>query len=246
MHRFYFPNANFSQPHLEITDPREIHHAKNVLRLKKEDAIHFFNDQSEEGEGVIKEISSGKIKIEIKSVTKQIATYPHITLACALPKKSKFEIIVEKATELGADEIVPLKTARTEIKITSENMNKKIVRFETVAMNAVKQSQRAKIPRIHPVTDLRDAFKNLSQNSTCLIPSLEEKSLSLKEALSMLKNPKNLSIFIGPEGDFTPEEYALARKQGAIAVTLGKNILKVETAAIATLSFTKLFFSNNY
>ena len=241
MHRFYLPGVDFKKSETTLTDPKEIHHAKDVLRLKRDDTIHFFNNQNQEAVGIIVDINARGIKIHIKNVYEGKVTFPQFILACAIPKKSKFEMIIEKATELGVHEIMPLKTARTEIKMSADLIKRKSSRFETVAINAAKQCKRASIPHIYPITDFKAAVDWLKTNSIGIIPSLSGSPQPLRETLSALAEPKRVSFFIGPEGDFTPQEYAYAQKEGLLPVTLGETVLKVETAAISVLAFSRLY-----
>jgi len=151
-------------------------------------------------------------------------------------------MIIEKATELGVDEIIPLKTDRTEIKLTDSRQAKKQQRYQTIAINASKQSKRTIVPIIHPVTDFSSALNHLTKTSITIIPSLNEETKNLFNTFEKIKSPKAISFLIGPEGDFTPEEYAQAQNKGCIPVTLGTTILKVETAALCALSCANLFF----
>ena len=100
---------------------------RNVLRLKKGDTLTIFNDQGEEATGRIDNIQLTKVTVAIESVRKEGADIPVIILACAIPKKSKFELIIEKATELGVDEIIPLKTKRTEMELKGDRLQRKIM-----------------------------------------------------------------------------------------------------------------------
>ena len=242
MHRFYCPEADFARQQISITNKEELHHLKDVLRLKKDANVCLFNGQGKEASGKILSVSSQKAEVEILSVKECKPNRPRFILACALPKKSKFEWIIEKATELGVDEIIPLNTKRTEINLKGDRLVSKKTRYQTVAINAAKQSQRSFIPTIHPVMDFPSALKSLTKSSTVIIPSLTGERKSLLKALRDMKSSQTISFLIGPEGDFTPEEYAFAQKCGCIAVTLGDTILKVETAAICVLSCASLFF----
>lgn len=243
MNRFYFPNADFKKHPLILTDAKEIHHLIHVLRLKKGNVIHIFNQHNEEGEGTILHLSPHEMTVQINSSKKIDIKFPLITLACAIPKKSKFETIIEKATELGVHEIIPLKTKRTEIILKGAREEKKIIRFQTVAINAAKQSKHTHIPHIHPVTDFSQALKDLIQQSKVIIPSLTGNRIPLMEALHQSKNEQRISFLIGPEGDFTPEEYKEAHTQSCIPVSLGESVLKVETAALCVVACAKQFHS---
>lgn len=242
MHQFYCPETDLSSESVLISDKDELHHLRNVLRLKKNDEVHLFNGKGKEAEGTLLAVSSQQANVQIRSVKQFKRKHPFIILACALPKKSKFELIIEKATELGVDEIIPLKTHRTEINLTGIRYNKKQLRYQTIAVNASKQSKRTFVPIIHPITNFAPALDQLTKTSTAIIPSLNEKHKNLLEAFEKIKSPEKISFLIGPEGDFTPEEYTQAQQAGCIPVTLGEAVLKVETAAICTLSCAKLFF----
>ncbi|MBF0521830.1 MAG: 16S rRNA (uracil(1498)-N(3))-methyltransferase [Candidatus Omnitrophica bacterium] len=244
MHRFYYPNADFSNKKIVLNNPEELHHLKNVLRLKVNSQITIFNGNAEEALGVITRVSSHEAVINILDVkVKTKKNMPHLILACAIPKKSKFEIIIEKCTELGVDEIIPLMTQRTEVNLKDERLDKKLVRYQTIAVSAAKQSHRLTVPQIHPPMKFREALELLSKTSTVLIPSLCGEPKNLLKTLEEVKHSLKISFLIGPEGDFTPEEYALAQEKGAKAVTLGNTVLRVETAAISSISCANLYFS---
>jgi 16S rRNA (uracil1498-N3)-methyltransferase len=151
-------------------------------------------------------------------------------------------MIIEKATELGVDEIIPLKTDRTEIKLTDSRQAKKQLRYQTIAINASKQAKRAIVPVIHPIADFTYALDHLTKTTAAIIPSLMENTENLFSAFKKIQSPEAISFLIGPEGDFTPQEYAQAQQKGCLPVTLGKTILKVETAALCALSGANLFF----
>lgn len=241
-HRFYHPHVDFSTPTINILCKDEIHHIKNVLRLKCGAHVCVFNGKGEEVVGIIKLINSQNIEIEIESHQKFLSNEPKIILACALPKKSKFETIIEKATELGADIIIPVKTKRTEIKLSDDFIQKKSKRFQTIAINAAKQSWRKTIPIIHNITPFTKTLKFLNKESQILIPSLCASRINLINAFSQLDKCKPISFLIGPEGDFTQEEYQAVQKLHGTAVTLGETILKVETAALYALSCANSYF----
>ena len=243
MHRFYSQNANFNERKLIITDSDEIHHIKDVLRLKKGAVIQIFNSQNQEAEVVIEAFTSDGLEVVVQSVRQADLKKIKIILACAPPKKDKFEWIIEKCTELGVDEIIPLKTKRGEVVFSSQKMDSKLSRFAKVALNASKQSKRFNVPNIHPMTDLNQVLKTLDPQGLHLFPSLNGHSISIKEVLLKNSDVKKITIFIGPEGDFTPEEVRLAREAGCVGVSLGSTVLKVETAAIAAISFVRLFLN---
>ena len=240
MRRFYHP-VDFLSPHIRLSDSQEIHHLKNVLRFKKGEMIILFNGHGDEAVAEIMNLSDRAVEFKIQEVMTRKEEGPRIILACAIPKRGKFEWIIEKATELGVSEIIPLKTKRSEIDLKGERLENKHKRYETVALNAAKQCQRPTIPKIHPLKDFDLTIEELKPRAAIFFLSLEEGSKRLFDAFSICQSSQ-VAFFIGPEGDFTPEEYEFAKKSGAIAVTLGQNVLKVETAAIAAMSTAHLFF----
>ncbi len=246
MHRFYDPSLNLFQSQITLSDPNEIHHLRSVLRLKKGDTIVLFNGKGEEAEGEIIAMDAKRVEVKVEKLKKIEKRGPAIILACAIPKRGKFELIIEKATELGVDEIIPLKTERSEIHLKDERLKSKHARYQTVALNAAKQCRRSTIPVVHPVTPLTDAFEQFKSKATLVIPSLEEKKTTFLQVFSEIKSPSQIVFFIGPEGDFSPQEYALAKKAGCIPVTLGETTLRVETAAIAVVAAARLFLNFRY
>lgn len=244
MHRFFCPESSLDSPQVLITDPKELHHLRNVLRLKKGDMLTVFNNQGEEATGRIDNIQPVKVTVAIESVRKDIPDRPVIVLACAIPKKSKFESIIEKATELGVDEIIPLKTKRTEIDLKGDRLERKILRYQDVAVNAAKQSRRLRVPVIRPIADFAATLKSFAKETTVFIPSLPEGGgrKNILEAFRAVPPPSRVAFLIGPEGDFTPQEYDLARAHGCIGVSLGKTVLKVETAAVVAVACAQLWF----
>ncbi|HLF18513.1 MAG TPA: 16S rRNA (uracil(1498)-N(3))-methyltransferase [Candidatus Omnitrophota bacterium] len=244
MHRFYCPNADFSSKEITLTDKEEIHHLRDVLRLKPPGLIQLFDGKGKEATATICSISPQKVVVAVEKLTHAPVQTLTLTLACAIPKKSKFETIIEKATELGVDEIIPLKTKRTEVDLKGERLHKKLARFQTVAVNAAKQCQRERLPIIHPTMEFQSAVDKLTADSFIVIPALIKKRKKLFEALPAVKDNLKIAILIGPEGDFTPEEYSYALEKGAHPVSLGKTVLKVETAALSALAGIQLFYQH--
>jgi 16S rRNA (uracil1498-N3)-methyltransferase len=245
MYRFYCQDADLSRPNVIITDTHEIHHIRDVLRLKEGALIQIFNAKSQQADVVIEQINTSDIQVRVKTV-KQNAEAGHlkVILACAPPKKGKFEYIIEKCTELGVDEIIPLKTKRTEVVFKEDRMKGKQSRFEAVAVNAAKQSQRTRVPRISPMTPLLQVLQQLDPKAVHLFPSLHHHPQHIVEVLLKADKEKPVTIFIGPEGDFTPDEVELAVKYGCVPVSLGDTVLKVETAAIASVALVKFLCRN--
>jgi 16S rRNA (uracil1498-N3)-methyltransferase len=245
MHRIYYPQTHIkSSQIISITDASEVHHLVNVLRLKTGEKVSLFNGQGLQALGEIVSLSSKEAKINLLEIQNTQNALPFVTMACAIPKKSKFEFIIEKATELGVSEIIPLKTKRTEVHLKGERLEKKGSRFEKVAINAAKQCKRATIPQIHSMMSFESALDYLLAKSVVLMPSLTKERVPIFNALQKISPSQNIAFLIGPEGDFTPEEYALAHSRGCTPISLGSTILKVDTAALCTLSCITQFLSH--
>jgi 16S rRNA (uracil1498-N3)-methyltransferase len=247
MHRFYSTNVSISSRAVSIDDPDELHHLKSVLRLKLGDEVEFVNGQGLLARGILNLLTKTRAEAKIDRVeTFSRKTGPRIVLACALPKKAKFEYILEKVTELGVDEIVPLVTERTEVVVGKTKAERKDQRFFRVVLNACKQSRRVWFPEIHPVMTFTDALKTFAGESNALfIPWLGGERSSLKKVFedTSWMDVAKVVFFIGPEGDFTPQEVALAVKSGAVPLDLGEMVLKVDTAAVAVVAYAKFIFS---
>lgn len=244
MHRFYCPQINVQSDRVVITNSKELHHLRHVLRLKKGDVIQVFNQKGEEATGAILASHPRQVTVAVESVRTYSPQPPWIILACAMPKKSKFEMIIEKATELGVDEIIPMKTERTQVQLKADRRDAKIARYQEVAVNAAKQSRRLSVPVIHPAMDFSSILKQFhdGEQTRIFIPSLVGERKNILEALRSVSSPSRIAFLIGPEGDFTAQEYASARTHGCIPVSLGENVLKVETAALTAVACAQLHY----
>ncbi|MCX5706225.1 MAG: RsmE family RNA methyltransferase, partial [Candidatus Omnitrophica bacterium] len=149
-----------------------------------------------------------------------------ITLACAIPKKAKFDDIVDKLTQLGSARIIPLKTERVIVKLDNHKEALRLTRWRKIAQAASQQSKRSDIPVIEPPKDLEDLLTQSQDFDLKLIPTLEGRRKTLKEIFSKIQ-PRNILILIGPEGDFSAKEIAMALKSGFIPVTLGDLVLRI-------------------
>lgn len=214
----------------------EAHHIKDVLRYKEGDNLSLFDGEGGLYRGEVVEIKGKEIKVKILDREKKKKKPPFFHLVQAIPKKGKMDLIVEKVAELGIDEITPVITERTVARLSEEKEKKLKERWNKIALAAVKQSKRFFVPTIKEIKTFSQALDELRGDSLLLIPHLGEKNLMLKQ-LDWAKYRKNdIFMFIGPEGDFTPEEITLAKRKGAISVSLGEAVLRSETAAIYLLS----------
>jgi 16S rRNA (uracil1498-N3)-methyltransferase len=238
--RFFCPPENISDKNITINDKKEIHHIVDVLRFEIGDKVVVFNGEGVEFEGTLKEISRNSINISIDKQFQAKKRSFAVTLACAIPKKAKFDFIVEKITELGVDRIIPLETERSEARFKKERMLSKVNHFRQVAINASKQCQRSIVPMVEEVMSFKNAIAEVKEYDLSIFPTLEGERISLAEALKGFTG-KEIIVFIGPEGDFSEEEVKLAKKSGCKLVTLGENVLKVDTAAITVVAVLNAF-----
>jgi 16S rRNA (uracil1498-N3)-methyltransferase len=240
MHRFYCSIQNISGNKIIISDKDQVHHLRDVLRLKAEDKVIVFDEQGNEYNCLIRQLSNKTIELKIKARLSKRETKIQITVACAIPKKSRMDEIIDKLTQLGVDRIIPLESERVIIKLDKSKKILRKMRWEKIALSSSQQSQRNILPMIEPIKDIKEVLTQAGDFDLKLIPTLMGERKSLRKILAKAK-PKNILVLIGPEGDFTAEEVDLAIKSGCIPVSLGDLVLRVETAAIAVTSFIKLY-----
>ena len=235
--RFYVsPESIFLDKNIiEIKDKSEIHHIRDVMRLEKGAIINVFDGKGREFSGVIDKINNVSIIIKIKDALAFKYSMPFkVTLYQAIPKKSKMDFIVEKIVELGVDRIAPIITERT-VPDIKDSGQKKVERWKRIANAAAKQCGRVQLPIVSDIMDFNSALMELKEKDLVIFAALHKDAQSLK-ALLKGSNPKNIGVFVGPEGDFSPREILLAKGIGCRLCSLGHLVLKSETAAIYILS----------
>ena len=169
-----------------------------------------------------------------------------IYLFQGLPKADKMELIIQKAVELGAYAIVPVETKRCVVKLDEKKAAKKTARWQQIAESAAKQSKRMLIPKIHEVMSFQDALKLAEELDIRLIPyELAKGMKETKKILNQIRPGQSVGIFIGPEGGFEENEVSQALEKGAQAITLGRRILRTETAGLAILSVLMFQLEND-
>ena len=240
MHRFYLGDPIVGEQ-AAISDADQLHHLKDVLRLKTDAQITVFDSTGRE---YLCSISAyNRQQAQLKVIEKKPARPVKfkLSIACALPKKSGFDDIVDKLTQIGVDTIIPLLTERVEVRI-EEAEGSRLERWRKIARSAAEQSQRNLLPSIPGIMSLTEIISKSAEYDLKLVPSLIGERLSLSQVL-IGKKPAAVLVLIGPEGDFTPQEVEQAMTSGFQAVTLGENVLRVETAAIAVAAYLKLVFT---
>ncbi len=238
MYRFYV-HQKIEGAIICITNTAQVHHIKNVLRLKVDDEVMVFDLEGNEYTCTIDELSKNQIVLGIKEKRQAKSKNIRVTVACALPKKDKMDEIVDNLTQLGVDSIIPMETKRVIIRLDDRTKEAKLKRWRRIAQSAAQQSQRNSIPHIEPITNIEDIVAHSQNFDLKLIPTLSDERKHIKEVLDISK-PNNILILIGPEGDFAPEEVEMAKNAGFISVSLGDSVLRVSTAAVAVVSYIKL------
>ena len=237
MSRFYIPPHAWNPDKLALDDG-ETHHALGVLRMKAGQRATVFNGQGSEAMVKLASVEKGRVTLQKIRVGKSAPLACEIVLGQAIPKGKNMDLIVEKATELGAAAIVPLISERTIVRADAGEALGKREKWQRVAIEAAKQCGQNWLPRVHTPQTPKEFFLAGEKYDLMLIASLQPDSRPIKETLAEFAGKKlgRVLILVGPEGDFTPAEMSLAKAHGCRPVTLGPIILRTETAAIYCLS----------
>ena len=240
MHRFYISPENWN-PDAPALTGSEAHHARDVLRMKPAEKLVLFNGRGREITAEIVDLSGTGIQLRKLHEAETPALRSRIILGQAIPKGKNMDLIVQKAVEIGAAEIAPIISDRTVVQVDLESGAQKHAKWQQIAIEAAKQCGQNWLPQVHAPRRLGDFFLASTTFDLRLIGSLQPDAQHLKEILADYSNehrhlPGSVLMLIGPEGDFTPAELALARHHGCRPITLGPIILRVETAAIYCLS----------
>ena len=240
MHRFYLPPNECLGATLVLRG-QEAHHALLVLRLQRGEQVVVLNGAGGEYTCNVEEQGRDELRL---SVTGKKTTPPPafaMTLLQAIPKGKHFDDIIQKATELGVSRIVPLLSERVSIRLDADAAAKKAEKWRHVAIEAIKQCGAAWMPKVEAPTDLKSFLACKEEFELPLIASLQPGSRHAREYFREFeaahgRKPKSVCVWIGPEGDFTPEEITAIESSGARPITLGPLVLRVETAAAYCLS----------
>ena len=235
MPRFYVAHPQIEKGMLKV-EGSEVRHIRRVLRLKTGEGIAVFDGSGNEYEGTIVEERPSSVVIMIQSVlSPERESHLEITLAQSLLKGEKMEYLIQKATELGIKEIIPFFSSRSVPLLDKSKRLKRFHRWERIAVEASKQCGRVMVPKVGPLQDYSEMLRTASPDSLRLI-LWEREGTSLKEILKASKGKTRIFFIVGPEGGVSNEEVEQARSTGFIPVTLGKRILRSETASLCLLS----------
>lgn len=240
MHRFYLPPALCAGEHLRLTD-REAHHALHVLRLRSGETVTVLDGA---GHSLACEVTGlARAEVALKVRTRQFVPLPpcQITLLQALPKGKIIESIIQKAVELGAHRVIPILSERVVSQLDQDGAEGKREKWQQVAVEAIKQSGAAWLPLVAAPVPLAQYLARPEVFALSLIGSLQAERRHPREILAEYlaahgRAPGTVGVWVGPEGDFTPQEVATIQASGAKPITLGRLVLRVETAAVYCLS----------
>ena len=239
MYQFFVEPGQIQGRRIIITGS-DVNHIRNVLRMKPGEEIAVSNGtDGREYRCGIESFTEDEVICSLRFVKEDGVELPsRIFLFQGLPKADKMELIVQKAVELGAYEVIPVAARRCVVRLDEKKASSRISRWQGIAEAAAKQSRRGIIPQVHPVMNMREAVAYARTMEVKLIPyELAENMGHTKEVLEAVKPGTDIAVFIGPEGGFEQEEIELAMAAGIEPVTLGRRILRTETAGLTVLSW---------
>jgi len=241
MHRFYLSPGQCAGATLRLED-REAHHAAQVLRLQTGDYVTVLDGAGHEFHCEATQVAKREVLLRVAEEKFHPPLPARITLVQAIPKGKTFEIIVQKATELGAHRVVPLLTERVVTRLDNErDAAHKVEKWRQVAIESIKQCGSPWLPEITAPMTLAQSLASEAASELSLVAALAGERFHLRQHFERFhskhqRQPKSISVWVGPEGDFTPGELATLLAQGALPITLGPNVLRAETAAICCLA----------
>jgi len=240
MHRFHLPPEHCHGPMLRLAGS-EAHHATRVLRVERGDRVTVLDGAGQEFQCEV--AGADKHEVQLRVLEKRSHPSPpfQITLFQAIPKGKIIESIIEKAAELGVHRIVPLLTARVVARLDGLAAAVKGEKWQQVAVEVIKQCGAAWLPKVEAPTTLKEFLERRETFDLALVGSLQGDARHPGQFLREFRTqpasqPRRVAVWIGPEGDFTGEELLAIQSAGAKAITLGRLVLRVETAAIYCLA----------
>lgn len=239
MYKFFINEEQIKENTIKITG-EDVNHIKNVLRLEVEERICICSKETSKSFNCkITSLEKDEVRCEkLEEILETTEPNTYIHIFQGLPKADKFEWIIEKCTEIGVKEITPVIMKRTIVKLDEKDKDKKLSRWQKVAEVAAKQSKRDCILNVNPIINFQNIFEKIKDYDILLVAYENEKENTLKSVITKLKNKENLKIavLIGPEGGIDENEINLCKENNFMPVTLGKRILRTETAPLVIAS----------
>lgn len=239
MQKFFVEENQIKNDKINIIG-EDVRHISNVLRMQKGEQILIGNKENLETYLTeIEQVEKEKVVVKIvEKLNTQTESNVEIDLYQGLPKADKMELIIQKTTEIGVSKVIPVDMARCIVKLDEKDAKKKIERWQKVAEGAAKQSKRSKIPEIKNKIKIKDLENIIGQYDTFIVAYEEENKVTLKQELKKLKEQEKykIGVLVGPEGGIAKEEIEKLIQYNSKIVTLGKRILRTETAPIVLTS----------
>lgn len=243
MHHFFTETEFFTKSEAVITGP-DVNHIRNVLRMKPGERILLSDGKGTNCLCELTEIGSERVTARILQKEVKDTELPvEVTLFQGLPKGDKMDYVVQKCVELGVTRIVPTETERCVARLDAKKAEARRKRWQAVAESAAKQSKRMRIPAVLGLMRFADALKAAGEYDLALIPYEDSESLAdaggmkrTRELIGGLKPGRRVAVLIGPEGGFSDAEIERALSAGLLSITLGKRILRTETAGLFVLA----------
>ena len=243
MARFFVARKSINHQRATVEGP-ELDHLRKVLRLGPGDSIIVFDDAGWEHEAVIRSLSAQAAEIDVlRSFQAERESPLQLTLAVGLTKGEKMDFVVEKATELGAQAIVPFVSAYTVPKLDQRKIEKRGERWQKIALAAAKQCGRTRIPKIFPLRDFEDMVQHTTGPLNLLFWE-KEAHQTLKQVHATDPDAHSIFLVTGPEGGLSDQEADLAQQHGFKAIRLGRRILRAETAAVTAASLVQFLWGD--
>ncbi|MCR4691340.1 MAG: 16S rRNA (uracil(1498)-N(3))-methyltransferase [Lachnospiraceae bacterium] len=238
MYQFFVEPSQITEKRVTITGS-DVNHIKNVLRMKVGEELSVSNGiDGKEYRCAVASFEEEAVICELRFIKEDGVELPcPITLYQGLPKADKMELIIQKAVELGAVKIVPVAMKRCVVKLDNKKAKAKQQRWQAIAEAAAKQSKRGLIPQVTSVMSFQDAAREAAKADVPLLPYEMAEDISYtRELIGAIQSGQSISVMIGPEGGFDEGEIEAAMEMGMKKVTLGKRILRTETAGMTMLS----------
>ncbi len=237
MHQFFVESTDITGRMVTIAGG-DVNHIKNVLRMKAGEEIRVSSQDGKSYFCEISEVGAGDVKARIlcEDVQGTELASP-VYLFQGLPKGDKMELIVQKAVELGAAAVIPVAMKNCVVKLDEKKAAARRSRWQGIAESAAKQAKRSVIPQVTELMDLKEALRSAADLDVKLMPYEKERGMeAARSAIEAVRPGDSVGVLIGPEGGFAPEEVLMARQAGFACISLGRRILRTETAGLALLS----------
>ncbi len=237
MHRFFAEPDQIGEKEIVITGA-DVNHIRNVLRMRADEEVLIADGQGAEYRCKLTDLGENEVRAQILwKLDGNAELASAVTLFQGLPKSDKMDLIVQKCVELGVDRIVPVSTKRAVVKLDAKKEQTRLKRWNTISESAAKQSGRGVIPEVSGVMTFGKALEEAKKLDVLLIPyERAEHMAETRRVMGEIRPGQSVGIFIGPEGGFEESEVEEAVAAGAQAITLGRRILRTETAGLAVMA----------